>query len=206
MKKALFALALFLLVGCTCIGQIPDQIVYVDESCTVPLPDYIPMVAVSDNCSVISVTQTPAPGYVLDAANPIVEVEITATDDFNNQSSIFFNVLVLDTIPPTITPDSTMMAFSVEKGGDLFKATHYYMAHSIQQSVERRPDSALTQWPQLAEWDTVWDESTMVSFYPAGGEGTYLGTFYSPGQYLCGCDSTTYYAQGQDGTIINLQF
>ena len=206
MKKLLFALALTVLVGCTCIGQIPDQIIYVGEDCTASLPNYLSFVTVRDNCEVTSVVQLPEPGLILDSSNPVVEVEITATDNFDNSSSIVFNVLILDTIPPVITLDSSLMSYNLENVRDLYKATHYYMAHSIQQAVDARPDSALEQYPILAQWDTIWDNYNMVTFYPKGGEGTYLGTFYSPGHYLCSCDSTAYYAQADGGTIINLNF
>lgn len=194
MKKLTILLVALIITGCTRIGQIPDQIVYVGEDCTVPLPDYLPRVTATDNCDISTIEQVPEPGTLLNSATPIITVTISATDVFDNSTVISFDVVAVDTIPPTITLDSSMMVYDIDKAGELFKAAHYYTAHNIQQEYNNAPDSALTQYPQLKEWETIWDNYNMVTFFPAGGEGDYFGTFYRPGKYLCECDSTQYYA------------
>jgi hypothetical protein len=111
MKKfTLLMMVALLASSCTCLlSQIPPQYIYVGESCSAPLPDYVPQVTVSDNCELASVVQTPAPGFVLDANTQTVTVKIRATDVFNNYSEIEFTVTAVDTIPPTIIPSGDLM-------------------------------------------------------------------------------------------------
>ena len=111
MKKLfLFAIVLILASSCTClIAQIPPQYVMVDQNCQAVLPNYVPQVTVSDNCEVASVVQTPAPGYVLDAANKSVEVKIKATDSFGNFTEVSFMVTAKDDKPPVITPTGDLI-------------------------------------------------------------------------------------------------
>lgn len=206
LKLLLLTAAIILLYGCTCLAQIPDQVVYVDGNCQALLPDYIPLVTVSDNCEGVVVEQQPAPGTLLEAATPVIDVTVTATDAFGNVSSISFRTIAVDTIAPVITPSAELMTFNIEKAGDLYRASHIYTANAINQGIAERPDSILALYPGLATWDTVWDEKSMVMFFPPGGQGTYFGTWYNPGQYLCGCDSTEYMAQFEGYTVINLQF
>lgn len=105
MKKLLYLLLAIALYGCvpTCLIAQPPQILYIQTGCSAPLPDYTLKVTASDNCSLSSLVQTPAPGYILTATNQSVTVKITATDSFKNTSSISFLVTLLDTIPPTIS-------------------------------------------------------------------------------------------------------
>ena len=111
MKKLLFLISVIILgTSCTCmLAQIPPQYITVDATCTAILPNYVPKVTVSDNCSVKSVVQTPAPGYVLNAANPSVEVKIRATDAFNNFTEVSFMVTAKDELPPVITPTQELL-------------------------------------------------------------------------------------------------
>ena len=109
MKKLLFLL-LIALSGCKCLlSQIPPQYLYAGADCTAELPNYVEKVTVTDNCALATVVQTPAPGYLLDAVNQIVNVTIRATDVFNNSSEVTFTVTLLDTIPPVITADLTVI-------------------------------------------------------------------------------------------------
>ncbi len=206
MKKILILSILALMVSCLCISQIPDQVIYVDENCEAFLPDYTDDVTVSDNCEGVIVQQTPDPGSILDAATAYMDVTITATDAFNNQSSIQFRVIAIDTILPIITPDSTLMSFNLDVAGEMTTGMHHYFAHAVNQAVAARPDSALEQYPVLSTWDDAWNDYVMVTFYPPGGEGVYLSTFYPRGDYLCSCDSATYYAGMENGTMINFNF
>jgi len=92
------------------LGQIPPQYLIVDQNCQAVLPNYVTQVTVSDNCEVASVVQTPAPGYILSAANQSVEVKIKATDVFGNFSEISFMVTAKDDKPPVITPTGDLIA------------------------------------------------------------------------------------------------
>lgn len=62
------------------------------------------MVPATDNCGLASVVQTPAAGYILDAANQSVEVKIRATDLFGNFNEVSFMVTAVDTIKPVLSP------------------------------------------------------------------------------------------------------
>lgn len=202
MKKILFLTLMAIVAGCTCIGQIPDQLEYLDENCMAYLDDYTTQFTVTDNCDGVILQQFPEPGTELLGGNTIVEVTISARDINDNVSTAQFRVVVVDTIYPVLTPDTVLM-YSMDDIGDLMKASHYYMAHAIQQAYEAAPDSAIVKYPALATWENVWDDYTMVTFYPKGGDGTYLGTFYAPGQYLCGCDSAAYYTQSENMITLN---
>lgn len=114
MKIILLSAIMLIVYGCSCLGQIPDQTLYVDSTCTVVLPDYRAAVIVTDNCGVGDLTQLPEPGTILDSGNQIVEVIITATDVFDNQSSISFMVVAVDTIPPVITINEDWFVYNLD--------------------------------------------------------------------------------------------
>lgn len=123
MKKLMFILSvMFIASGCGCVLSqgIPPQYVMVNANCQAPLPDYVPQVTVTDNCSVASVVQTPAPGYMLSAVNQSVEVTIRATDTFGNFSEVKFMVTAKDDQPPVITPSGDLLADNWIKINNLY--------------------------------------------------------------------------------------
>lgn len=112
MKKLTILFVVMLLASsCTCLlSQIPPQYVMVGASCEAPLPNYVPQVIITDNCSIKSVVQTPAPGTILSITNPVVTVVIRATDAFDNFSEVSFTVTAKDSQPPVITPTGDLLA------------------------------------------------------------------------------------------------
>lgn len=134
MKKLLFfAIVMLMASSCTClIAQIPPQYVYVTANCEAILPDYVPMVTVSDNCQIKSVTQTPQPGFVLNAANAQVTVTIRATDAFDNFSEVSFTVKALDTIPPVITPTGDLLTDNWNKINSMYDSADRLLAEQEQ--------------------------------------------------------------------------
>ena len=103
MKKLLILLVAVAFTSCKCVlSQIPPQVIYADADCQAQLPNYLEQVVASDNCELFAVTQTPEPGYVLDAQNQIVNVTIRAEDVFHNSTEVTFSVTLLDTIPPIL--------------------------------------------------------------------------------------------------------
>jgi hypothetical protein len=109
MKKLLFLLSIVLLSSCTCVlSQIPPQYIYINENCQAILPDYLTKVTATDNCVLASLIQIPEGGSIL--TNMVNQVEIRATDNTGNHTSINFNVILIDTIPPVITVDTTLTA------------------------------------------------------------------------------------------------
>ena len=111
MKKLILFLAGAVLWGCTCLSQIPDQLLYVDQNCEAVLPDYTTpeFVNVADNCALDPPVQLPPPGTILDSGQPLTPVTISVTDISGNQSSVSFNVILVDTIPPTIEAGPGLM-------------------------------------------------------------------------------------------------
>ena len=111
MKKIILLFMVTLLASsCTCLlSQIPPQYVMVGENCQAILPDYRSMVEITDNCGIKDTIQTPAPGYILDAANQSVEVRIRAVDVFDNWSEVSFMVTAKDETPPVITPTGDLL-------------------------------------------------------------------------------------------------
>ncbi len=103
MKKLLILLVSVAFTSCKCVlSQVPPQVIYADADCQAQLPNYLEQVVASDNCELFAVTQTPEPGYVLDAQNQVVNVTIRAQDVFNNSTEVTFSVTLLDTIPPVL--------------------------------------------------------------------------------------------------------
>jgi len=122
MKKLLILFAVILLTSsCTCLlSQIPPQYVFVGSNCEAVLPNYVPMVVVSDNCGIQNVTQTPSPGTILNATNPMVTVKIRATDVFNNFTEVQFTVTAKDTVPPTIIPTGDLLTDNWTKINNMY--------------------------------------------------------------------------------------
>jgi hypothetical protein len=115
MKKLIF-LSLIVLSGCRCLlSQIPPQFLYTGQGCEAPLPDYTPKVTATDNCNLASLIQTPAPGFLLGPEHMIANVVIKATDSSGNSSQVGFDVILVDTIPPVITADNTLLTADYDK-------------------------------------------------------------------------------------------
>lgn len=80
-----------------------SPILYLDNNCERILQDYTGSILWSDNCESVfanmTVTQNPAPLTVLSVTT---SVEITITDPSGNSSTCDFNVVLQDTIHPTI--------------------------------------------------------------------------------------------------------
>lgn len=111
MKKILFLFSIVFLSSCTCIiSQMPAQYIYVGENCEAILPNYLTKVTATDNCVLAHLIQIPEAGTILTAAMPVTDVQIRATDNTGNHTSINFNVILIDTIPPVITVDTTLTA------------------------------------------------------------------------------------------------
>lgn len=108
MKKLFLITIAVILYGCGCLAQIPTQYLHMDDSCSAVLPDYVNMVVVRDNCEVISVTQYPAPGTVISITTG---VQIIAIDNSGLEATALFDVILIDTIPPVITMDTSLARF-----------------------------------------------------------------------------------------------
>ncbi len=78
-----------------------DQNGSLDGTCEFILPDYTAFASVTDTCDPNpSLTQTPAPGTIVSATTVITLVAMDANGNSDNCS---FNVILNDTIPPTLS-------------------------------------------------------------------------------------------------------
>jgi hypothetical protein len=101
---------LFILLGGIVNAQIGTQIYFATDSCEFYIPDYSEAVWVEDNCcDSTAFIQVPNSGTLL---HPGDEVQITlyARDCYDNQSSMSFDLIVIDKVPPTFYYDSTTFA------------------------------------------------------------------------------------------------
>lgn len=92
-----------------------DTNIYVDSNCDGILGDYTGEAIVSDNCSAltnISVTQSPAPGLLINGAVVETIVQLTATDESGNTASCTFTARTVDTIPATIVCPTDTVVYS----------------------------------------------------------------------------------------------
>lgn len=121
MRKTLLALTMVVLYGCGCMAQFPPQYVYVDSACTAILPDYISMAVVTDNCDLADITQMPPAGTPISATT---NVELRAIDMVGNESSVYFNAILLDTIAPLIQLDPEWIGYTTKEIGTMYK-TYY---------------------------------------------------------------------------------
>ena len=113
MKKVILFLTVVLLNGCGCIlSQIPPQYLYCDADCQVPLPDYRSKVTATDNCGIVTVTQTPGAGFIMGFPGASIEVRIRAEDNSKNFKQVKFMVTLIDTIAPVI--DSILLMVDTE--------------------------------------------------------------------------------------------
>lgn len=139
MKKLIGFLILAVFVGCTCIGQLQTQYLYADDACMAQLPDYLQIVSVSDNCSEVSLTQSPpANAYI----SVHTEVTITATDQAGNINSSSFQVMLLDTIPPVLWFTDTI-AYNVNQ----IKDVYFTFVGWVVQDIQRFEDNF--DWEQF---------------------------------------------------------
>jgi len=105
MKKIVYLIGVLILSSsCTCVlSQIPPQTIYANAECEAILPDYTLQVVASDNCEgEVLLMQSPAPGTLLTAADPVVDVLITGVDQFGNEAHLIVPVSLVDTIPPLL--------------------------------------------------------------------------------------------------------
>ncbi|MDP4828083.1 MAG: HYR domain-containing protein [Flavobacteriales bacterium] len=77
-----------------------DQVEQLDTSCEHLLGDYTGLVSATDNCSSVTITQSPAAGTVIYVNTTIT---MTVEDIYGNVSTCNFEVILEDTIDPVIT-------------------------------------------------------------------------------------------------------
>jgi len=154
MKRLLGFLIVAALAACTCLSQIPDQLVYVDQNCEANLPDYTPDVVVVDNCDNATITQSPPAGTLLDSGQPVTVVTVTATDISNNTASITFNVMLVDTIAPTIQAGGGLLSYNAANIGKIIQIMH--------KGVIAMHDSLIVNYPEYNHDTTYRQDNLMI--------------------------------------------
>ena len=146
-RLALFALAV-ILYGCGCLAQIPNQFVFVDSNCVATLPDYSDLVVATDNCELAGITQIPAPSVQIENTTM---VEMLASDVSGNTSSVFFNVILMDTIPPSMILNPDWQGYTNEE----IKAMYGSFYTWVQKTGVEYNEQYAGQPYYVAEWDTI---------------------------------------------------
>lgn len=107
MKKFVLFQLLVVMVSSCCFPQMSTQFYFANDSCDYYLPDYSKAITVRDNCCVRHIYQTPMSGQKLVPGEDIT-VRLQAMDCYGNKKSMQFDVVLIDTIPPTFFYDSTL--------------------------------------------------------------------------------------------------
>jgi gliding motility-associated-like protein len=89
----------------------PNQTLYSSTSCLAALPNYVPLISSSDNCSLASsliFVQSPVASSNI---NGVTTITITGADQAGNDGSCSFTVTPIDTLSPTIyCPSNTLVS------------------------------------------------------------------------------------------------
>lgn len=166
MKKLITLLLPFIMSGC-CLSQIPTQYYFVNDSCEFFLPDYSQAVEVRDNCCVAGFTQDPPSGMMLAPGNEII-VTLTAMDCYGNSRSMTFDVVTVDTIPPTFHYDSTQFIPSGMYQNEMRTWKFYTVIDSMYIDENGNPDFDLYYrdmgWAALQETHNKQDSMAYPNF------------------------------------------
>ena len=80
-----------------------NQTVAINSSCQYPIPNLVPLITGTDNCSAVSnlvISQNPIAGSTQNGATAVL---ITISDEQSNQNTCIVNIIPNDIDPPTIT-------------------------------------------------------------------------------------------------------
>jgi hypothetical protein len=140
--KKIFLLLTLVILGFNCLAQLPTQYIYVNDSCEAIIPDYLApgYFVISDNCDLGTVTQTPIAGTVVSTTTIVT---IDALDLSGNPASESFDVVLLDSIAPSITVDPNYTGYTDEEIVDMYR-TFYTWAQ-----VENE------RFHQVFPWDSL---------------------------------------------------
>jgi len=81
-----------------------DMTAYLDSSCEFIIPDYTGLISYSDNCDPDPlVSQSPVAGTIISGDVSIQQITISVEDSSSNVAQCQFNILLQDTIRPSVT-------------------------------------------------------------------------------------------------------
>lgn len=203
MKRFFILIGLLILMsGCSCLmSQVPPQYLYTGDECGAALPNYIPLLTITDNCGIKSVEQTPSPGSWLTV--PTTTVLIKATDNFDNFTNMMFTVTLLDTVPPVITiGDSSLISAAFDKMNTMYSLADKILAQQDMwfdnnfpwDTIEMQYTDSLgvvhtiTGIPDELAPTNLYCNKTMVRYTPPcyafGGDGNSFFVFAEAGDTL----------------------
>lgn len=200
MKRTLFLFSFLIYLGCKCIQpqDLPIQIVHIGPDCNAPLPDYRGYFTAWDNCGPVTMIQDPGAGLILTPENPYVQVRIIATDFSDNTDIVTFDAILLDTIPPVISVDTSFYTYDRDNLSDLLTAYHNGIGRELERAA-LGPDSVWTQSllrdtaylsPNPFYKDSVFTKKKMIMIWEPGFNASSVGTFVEPGKFIAGLDSS----------------
>jgi hypothetical protein len=198
MKRIIGFLIVAGLVACDCLSQLPIQTIYVGESCEAPLPDYRDAVIARDNCVITSLVQSPLPGTVLDAGNPYVNVTIVATDLSNNKSSVNIDVVIVDTTPPIMEIDTSLLTYTWDDRFGLLDAFQASVNSFISDSVSSTHNLVMISTPDQRHFGGWYLDKYMVPLDEAD-----LGSLEPNTLINAGMENEEYLTQTAGGWAVN---
>ena len=187
-KLTILFMTMLLASSCTCLlSQIPPQYIYAGEGCSAALPNYIPQVAVSDNCSIASVVQTPSAGFILNASTMSVTVKIRATDNSGNFSEVSFLVSIVDTIRPVLTWD-----------GEAIAAANWDVINSVYDQADRLLAEQEAYFDETFDWAVIPEDKQKKDQY----NNKMMLTWTSPAHATTGYGGRVFTFVSQNDTFL----
>ena len=168
MKKLLVLLTIALLVGCTCLGQIPPQTKYVrgdTVTCTAPNFDFMPFVTATAACSeVTQLYQLPAAGVPI--SEPTITTIFAITDaDISSTLDVLVVPYFLDSARITINADA--FAYTDQEVFDMFQIAHDWIYNYPTRYMNAIQDSTQLGWMNVYPvYYSGWSDTLWVSRWP----------------------------------------
>lgn len=186
----------------TCPG---NQILAADINCMALASDYTSMVGTSDNCSaLVTVTQSVSPGTSIFTSTTVI---MTAEDESGNTQICSFDLILNDTLPPSITcPANATVSANVNCE---YILTDYAAVATASDNCSASGDMIYTQSPVSG---TVLNEGSHTIFLFAEDENGNIGSCQftidvedntDPIISNCGSNPTIYADANCEGTIGN---
>lgn len=160
MKKIFVIMLAITMYSCCALSQIPPQKIYAGAGCSAPLPNYLTRITATDNCEIASLTQVPAPGFMLTAALKTTNVTVKATDASGNFRQIVFSVTLLDTIKPVFTIDATLLTINMEQIGTIYNYADKLVENQMAFMDRQIADTTVFPEAQFPNLRNVYEDST----------------------------------------------
>lgn len=152
----------------TCPG---NQTIAADNNCQGFLPDYTTLATTSDNCSAVTVTQSPALGTTLTGAGTVQVVTLTATDASGNTSTCTFNVTLTDTNDPVVVSCPSNQNVSANASCQ-FVMADYTSSMTVTDNCSPAGSIVITQSPAAGATVSGTQTVTLTATDPSGNSTT----------------------------------